>query len=153
MPRWSRKKRSSFRRSSRGSPSPAISNGASRFCNHQLADQGRLAQAVAEDLNLAYSEGQGGRGTLDFLKIVSEPSQTASHYRAMLTEVQSEYLEFSRPPYAVDPLEEQLVKQAVERGVKCRLLVESGRIEERYRARLNEYAAVGVEIRKRSRCP
>jgi HTH-type transcriptional regulator, sugar sensing transcriptional regulator len=124
-----------------------------QILEHQLADQGRLAQAVAEDLNLAYSEGQGGRGTLDFLKIVSEPSQTASHYRAMLTEVQSEYLEFSRPPYAVDPLEEQLVKQAVERGVKCRLLVESGRIEERYRARLNEYAAVGVEIRKLESLP
>ena len=31
----------------------------------------------------------------------------------MLGEVQSEYLEFSRPPYAVDPLDEKLVKQAL----------------------------------------
>ncbi len=30
----------------------------------------------------------------------------------MLGEVTGEYLEFSRPPYAVDPLDEQLVKQA-----------------------------------------
>ena len=30
----------------------------------------------------------------------------------MLAEVKDEYLEFSRPPYAVDPLDEKLVKQA-----------------------------------------
>ena len=31
-----------------------------------------------DDLASAYSEGQGGRGTLDYLRIVSEPRQTAS---------------------------------------------------------------------------
>ena len=48
---------------------------------------------LAEDLKTAYSEGQGGRGTLDYLRIVSEPTQTAAQYRRMIGEVQSEYLE------------------------------------------------------------
>ena len=32
-------------------------------------------------------------------------------YRRMLSVVQHEYLEFSRLPYAVDPLDDNLVKQ------------------------------------------
>ncbi len=79
-----------------------------------------------DDLKALYSEGQGGRGTLDYLRIVTEPAQTAAEYRKMLSEVKSEYLEFSRPPYAVDPLDEKLVKQAREGGVACRLLLEVG---------------------------
>ena len=74
--------------------------------------QGRAGVGLVDDLNTLYSEGQGGRGTLDFLRIVSEPAQTAAEYRRMLSEVKAEYLEFSRPPYAVDPLDEKLVKQA-----------------------------------------
>src|SRR6202171_649534 len=92
----------------------------------ELTEQSRYAGALVEDLNKAYSEGQGGRGTLDFLRIVSDPSQTAVQYRRMLSDVQNEYLEFSRPPYAVDPLDDNLVKQARSRGVTCRLLMESG---------------------------
>jgi sugar-specific transcriptional regulator TrmB len=79
----------------------------------ELTDNGRAGGAMIEDLKSLYSEGQGGRGTLDFLRIVTEPAQTAAEYRRMLAEVKHEYLEFSRPPYAVDPLDEKLVKQAV----------------------------------------
>ena len=67
---------------------------------------------MIDDLKSIYSEGRGGRGTLDFLRIVSDPAQTAAEYRRMLSEVRAEYMEFSRPPYAVDPLDEKLVKQA-----------------------------------------
>src|SRR5262245_35056733 len=72
----------------------------------EVQEQTRLAGDLIEDLNTAYSEGQGGRGTLDYLRIVNEPSQSGAQYRAMLAEVRNEYLEFSRPPYAVDPLDE-----------------------------------------------
>src|SRR4030081_2686041 len=65
----------------------------------EITDQSRLADGLVEDLAATYAEGQGGRGTLDYLRIVSEPAQTASQYRKMLSEVQTEYLEFSRPPY------------------------------------------------------
>jgi sugar-specific transcriptional regulator TrmB len=112
----------------------------------ELTEQARFAGGLVEDLNVAYSEGQGGRGTLDYLRIVSEPGQTASQYRQMLSDVKSEYLEFSRPPYAVDPLDEQLVKQARLRGVSCKLLFESGSVDDVHRQRMEEYKTIGVEV-------
>lgn len=114
----------------------------------EIMEQARLASGLVEDLTAAYSEGRGGRGTLDYLRIVGEPGQTAAHYQRMLREVQHEYLEFSRPPYAVDPLDEQLVKQACARGAQCRLLLESGAVDEVHRQRLGEYLTAGVEVRE-----
>ena len=113
---------------------------------HELEEQARYASGLVEDLKKAYSEGQGGRGTLDYLRIVGEPAQIAAQYRRMLSEVQSEYVEFSRPPYAVDPLDEQLVRQARARGASCRLLYEAGTVDEIHRSRMDEYRASGVEV-------
>jgi sugar-specific transcriptional regulator TrmB len=114
----------------------------------ELAEQGRIADGLVDDLNHAYSEGQVGRGTLDFLRIVTEPGQTATQYRRMLAEAESEYLEFSRAPHAVDPLDEQLVKQARVRGLNCRLLLENAQIDGAHQQRLAEYVAGGVEVRQ-----
>ncbi|MBX9603507.1 MAG: TrmB family transcriptional regulator [Bryobacteraceae bacterium] len=119
-----------------------------QLLEQELTDQARLAGGLVEDLMAAYSEGQGGRGTLDYLRIVSEPGQTAAQYQRMLSDVSDEYLEFSRPPYAVDPLDEQLVKQARVRGVNCRLLLEAGSLDEPHRQRLSEYRSAGVDIRE-----
>jgi HTH-type transcriptional regulator, sugar sensing transcriptional regulator len=124
-----------------------------QLAEQELTDQARSASNLMEDLSGLYSEGKGGRGTLDFLRIVAEPTQTASEYRRMLAEVRAEYLEFSRPPYAVDPLDEKLVKQACGNGVSCRLLIESGTLDEHHRHRLAEYAAAGVEIRQAPSLP
>ena len=126
---------------------PAYLSRRRKLFEQQLAEQSRSASALIDDLSSAYSEGQGGRGTLDFLRIVNEPAQTATQYRRMLAEVQSEYLEFSRPPYAVDPLDEQLVKQARARGVRCRLLLQAGSLDDSHRQRLQEYEQAGVEVR------
>jgi sugar-specific transcriptional regulator TrmB len=112
----------------------------------ELSEQARFAGSLVDDLKRAYSEGQGGRGTLDYLRIVGEPAQIAAQYRRMLSEVQTEYLEFSRPPYAVDPLDEQLVKQAKMRGVSCRLLFEASAMDEPHRQRMDEYRAIGIEV-------
>ena len=79
-------------------------------------------------------KGQGGRGTLDYLRIVNDPGQVASQFRKMLAEAREEYLEFSRPPYAVDPLDAEQVIQARARGVSCRLLVEHGTLDAAARA-------------------
>jgi len=119
----------------------------------ELTDNGRAGAALIDDLKNLYSEGQGGRGTLDFLRIVSEPAQTAAEYRRMLSEVRSEYLEFSRPPYAVDPLDERIVKQAGSGGVSCRLLLEAGSLDEEHRKRLAEYEAAGVQVRMADSLP
>ena len=113
----------------------------------ELTDNGRAGLGLIDDLKALYSEGQGGRGTLDFLRIVSEPAQTAAEYRRMLSEVKREYLEFSRPPYAVDPLDEKLVNQAGMGGVACRLLLEAASLDEGHRQRLSEYMAAGVEVK------
>jgi sugar-specific transcriptional regulator TrmB len=124
-----------------------------QIAEQELTDQARYASNLMEDLSGLYSEGKGGRGTLDFLRIVAEPTQTAAEYRRMLAEVKAEYLEFSRPPYAVDPLDEKLVKQARGNGVSCRLLIETGTLDEHHKQRLVEYAAAGVEIREARSLP
>lgn len=126
---------------------PAYLSAKRKLIEHELTEQSRAASGLIEDLNESYSEGQGERGTLDYLRIVSEPAQTASQYRGMLAEVQGEYLEFSRPPYAVDPLDEALVKQARLRGVRCKLLLVSGSFDDEHRQRLEDYQQAGVEIR------
>lgn len=133
---------------------PAYLSRRSDTLQQELMEQARFANGIVDDLNLAYSEGQGGRGTLDFLRIVSEPAQTAAQYRRLLSEVQSEYLEFSRPPYAVDPLDEQLVRKARLRGVACRLIFETqSTMDEIHRQRLVEYQSIGVQVAFASSLP
>lgn len=137
-------------------PSLAIPSYLSRrrqLLEQELTDNGRAGSALIDDLATLYSEGQGGRGTLDYLRIVSEPAQTGAEYRRMLAEVKQEYLEFSRPPYAVDPLDEKLVKMAGSAGVSCRLLLESGSLDDEHHHRLNEYVTCGVQVRMTDALP
>jgi hypothetical protein len=124
-----------------------------RTLQNELTEQARLASGLIEDLKSAFLEGQDGRGTLDFLNLVNDPMQTAIQYRRMLTTVNQSYVEFSRPPFAVDPLDEQLVKDAARRGVRARLLIEAGQIDPEHRERLREYQQAGVEIRSLDRLP
>ncbi|MCC7157697.1 MAG: TrmB family transcriptional regulator [Bryobacterales bacterium] len=127
---------------------PAYLERQKQFMEQQVAEQRRHAHSLIQDLKDAYAEGQGGRGTLDYLRIVSDPVQIANHYRSMLDDVQREYTEFSRPPYAVDPLDEQLVKQARARGVNCRILLQAGTLDEGHKTRLDEFRSSGVELRE-----
>jgi sugar-specific transcriptional regulator TrmB len=126
---------------------PAYLERKRHLAEQDFTEQSRTAAVLVKDLDEAYSEARVERGTLDYLRIVSEPAQTAAHYRQMLAEVQSEYVELSRPPYAVDPLDEQVVKEARSRGVRCRLLLAQGTLDEEHRQRLEEYRQAGVEIR------
>lgn len=124
-----------------------------RALEQELSDQSQTAKGMIEELAAAYVEGQGGRGTLDYLRIVSDPGQIASQFRRMLAEAENEYLEFSRPPYAVDPLDAEQVMQARERGVGCRLLVEQGTLDVIHEKFLSEYRAAGVEVRQIEKVP
>ena len=132
---------------------PAYLGRRSKMLQNELTEQSRLASGLIEDLRMSFLEGQDGRGTLDFLSLVNDPMQTAVHYRRMLATATRDYSEFSRPPFAVDPLDEQLVKDAACRGVNCRLLIESGVIDEQHRHRLREYRNVGIKIRFVDRLP
>jgi len=119
----------------------------------ELAEQSRTANDLVEDLNRAHSEGRDGRGTLDYLRIVSDPGQTAAQYRRMIGSCESSYLEFSRPPYAVDPLDERLVKEAAGRGVRCRILLEAANLDDNTRQRLADYQSAGVDVRYTDHLP
>jgi sugar-specific transcriptional regulator TrmB len=119
----------------------------------QLADQTRAAKGTVDELMASYSEARGGRSTLDYLRIVSDPGQMASQFRRMLSEARTEYLEFSRPPYAVDPLEAELVIQARASGVSCRLLVEHGTLDAEHEKFLADYRRAGVEVRQIEKVP
>ncbi|MCS7316074.1 MAG: helix-turn-helix domain-containing protein [Bryobacterales bacterium] len=132
---------------------PAFLERKRRLQEQEWRDQARLGEDLVKELNAACPGGRGGRGTLDYLRIVSDPSQIASQYRRMLEEARSEYVEFSRPPYAVDPLDEQLVKQAARRGVLCRLLIQTGTLDEAHRKRLEEYREAGIEVRQAPALP
>jgi HTH-type transcriptional regulator, sugar sensing transcriptional regulator len=125
----------------------------SRLLQNELTEQSRMASGLIEDLRSAYQEGQGGRGTLDFLSVVNDPTQTAVHYRRMLTAVQHRYEEFSRPPFAVDPFHEDLVKEAARRGVDCRLLIEAGQASDRHSELMYQYRSEGVQVRFWERLP
>jgi sugar-specific transcriptional regulator TrmB len=124
-----------------------------RALQSELTEQARIANGLIEDLRRGYEEGQGGRGALDFLSLVNDPTQTAFHYRRMLVQARAQYAEFSRPPFAVDPLDEQLVRDAISRGVHCRLLIEDGPMDDTHRERLNDYDAAGIEIRFHEKLP
>ncbi len=136
-------------------PAVAIPNFLARkreILERELVERSRQAAAVVDDLNAAYSEGQGGRGTLDFLRIVSEPGQAAAQFREMLGEVRNEFLEFARPPYAA-PLERSLLAAAAERGVHCKVLAESGDNESLNNGLVKEMGTAGVEFRLMQRLP
>ncbi len=124
-----------------------------RALQGELTEQARLASGLIEDLRTAYLEGQDGSGTLEFLTLVNDPTQTAIQYRRMLATVMHHYVEFSRPPFAVDPLDEQLVEEAAARGVRAQLLIETGQIDPEHRDRLGDYREAGVEIRFLDRLP
>ena len=119
----------------------------------ELAEQNKAASSLLNDLMSAFTEGQGGKGTLDFLRIVNDPVQTAVQFRAMLAAARGEYLEFSRPPYAVDPLDAEQVLQARSRRVRCRMIVESGTLDAAHQRFLADYETAGVEIRQIEKVP
>jgi hypothetical protein len=65
----------------------------------------------------------------------------------MLGEVTREYVEFVGPPYAVDPLEDQLVGQARARGVNCQILMAASGPDDSLARRLEGYRRQGAEVR------
>jgi hypothetical protein len=132
---------------------PAYLARRNRALQHEINEQARVATGLIEDLRAAYQEGQGVAGSLDFLTVVNDPTQTAVHYQRMLGRVRERYEEFSRPPFAVDPLDEQLVIEAVRVGAVCRLLFEDSPMDDEHRTRLDEYKQRGVQIRFLERLP
>jgi sugar-specific transcriptional regulator TrmB len=114
---------------------------------HELAEQSQSAEGLIDDLKSVYQQGQVGRGTLDYLRIVTDPAQTATEFRRMLAAAKRDYLEFLRPPYAADPFHENLIVDAARRGLRCRFLVEAPTLLDDQRRTLTTYQEAGVQVR------
>lgn len=119
----------------------------------ELADQSLAGSALVEELMSSYAQGQGEQGTLDSLRIVSDPVQAAARFRKLLGAAKRDYAEFSRPPYASDPLDAALVIEARRRGVQCRVLVEQGTLDAALQRFLADYTKAGVEVRQIGKVP
>ncbi len=124
-----------------------------RRTEEELARQAQAAAQLAGELRGMLPEGSRRSGVLDYLQIISEPSQSAAQYRRMLAEARSEYLEFSRPSYAVDVIDEELVRAAVRRGVACRVLLDPSTLDEAWTCRIKALAGEGLEARRAVRLP
>ena len=136
-------------------PGLAIPNYVARrrqLIEHEFTEQSRLASAVVEDLRAAYAQSQEGRGTLDFLRIVSDPGQAAVAFQQMLAGVREEYLEFVRPPFAA-PVERDLLAAARQRKVVCRMLVEATPADGAQGDLVSEYIGLGIKVRRSNSLP
>jgi HTH-type transcriptional regulator, sugar sensing transcriptional regulator len=98
------------------------------FENEWLERQ-RLAGMLGDDLSKTFSDGNQGHGPLDYLRIVADTAQTAEEYRRMLLASKSEYVEFARPPYGVDPGREPILQQMLASGLSCRLLFMAEKVD------------------------
>ena len=89
---------------------------------NEWQDRHGLAHQVIDDLAGVFADGNQGRGTLDYLRIVTDTGQIAEEYHRLLVQSDEAYLEFARPPYAVDPVREPMLGPLIEKGMRCRLL-------------------------------
>jgi len=108
-------------------------------------DRHGLAHLLSSDLAEVYANGNRGRGTLDYLRIVADTGQIGEEYRRLLSQSHEEYLEFARPPYAVDPAREPLISRLLEKGIKCRLLFDEQTLSEQ--SSLEALRNIGADVR------
>lgn len=110
-------------------------------------DQKNQAVKLSDELKTVFTDGNQDQGPLDYVRIVSDRGQIEKEYRRLLVQSEKEYLEFARPPYAVDPIDEPMVGQLLEKGILCRLLYELSDHQEEQKAQLKILCNVGAEIR------
>ena len=66
----------------------------------------------------------------------------------MLLQTHNEYLEFARPPYAVDPGHEPLVRSLADKGTACKLMFDSNDVRDSGgKAKLKLLEGAGAEVR------
>ncbi len=111
--------------------------------------QGRqeLATSLTADLAGVFKDGNRGHGPLNYLRIVAHTGQIADEYRTLLADTTEEYLEFARPPYAVDPIQEPMVRRLIENGGACRLLYASPALEAEQLSQLKLFERATAKVR------
>ena len=110
--------------------------------------QGRqeLATSLTADLAGVFKDGNRGHGPLNYLRIRAHTGQIADEYRTLLADTR-EYLEFARPPYAVDPIQEPMVRRLIENGGACRLLYASPALEAEQLSQLKLFERATAKVR------
>ena len=119
----------------------------------EMGDRQHLAGLLVDDLNSIFLDGNRDRGPLDYVRIVNEAGQIAEEYRRLLARSTTEYLEFSRRPYAVDPVSEPRVVEALARGAACRLIFEARDLGGNHRKTLRGLVKSGAQIRVAEELP
>ena len=119
-------------------------------------DRQSLSAALSADLEAVFADGSQGPGTGPS-GLCSDRRRHRSNRRgvppAAGPERKGAYLEFARPPYAVDPVEEPMIEQLLEKGTRCRLLYESRGHKAEQRAQLKLLQKAGAEVRLASELP
>jgi hypothetical protein len=111
-------------------------------------DRQRLAKSVSDDLAGVFENGNLGKGPLDYLRIVADTRQIIEEYRRMLVQTKSEYLEFARPPYGVDPGHEPMVRSLADNGTICKIMFDSEVVESEEQVHgLELLQQAGAEVR------
>jgi sugar-specific transcriptional regulator TrmB len=114
----------------------------------QFQERQKLAEYLRTDLAAVFADGNQGRGPLDYLRIVADNAQIAEQYRRLLAQSEREYVEFAKPPFAVDPVGEPIVEQLAAKGVECRLLFDKRVLETKdEREKIERLAKAGAEVR------
>jgi hypothetical protein len=122
--------------------------------DREWKDRQRLVGMLTSDLSGVYADGNQVRGPLDYLRIVADTGQIAEEYRRLLIQCEHEYLEFARPPFAVDPAQEPMLQQLSGKKAQCRLLFDSRTLEHGHsRDQLKRLNESGVRIRVASELP
>ena len=110
-------------------------------------DRQELATVLTADLGGVFTDGNQGHGPLNYLRIVAHTGQIADEYRTLLADTTEEYLEFARPPYAVDPIQEPMVQHLLENGTTCRLLYAAPALENAQLRQLKSFAGATAKVR------
>jgi HTH-type transcriptional regulator, sugar sensing transcriptional regulator len=71
----------------------------------ELADLERDAEHAIERLTPTFAEGRDTSDPLDFIEVLREPRSIAARFAELQSEVESEILVFTKPPFATPPAE------------------------------------------------
>ncbi len=114
----------------------------------EWSDRQHLAKTVSDDLAAVFEYGNQGQGPLDYLRIVADTRQIVEEYHRMLRQTKTEYLEFARPPYGVDPVREPMVQSRADQGAICKLMFDSEVVNSRDQLqRLELLQQAGADVR------
>ena len=90
-----------------------------------LADLERRAAETVALLTPAYRDGRNEDDPLDYIEVLREPGAIGKRFDDLQASAEREILVFTKPPYAVEPGENEAGRALLERGVVARSVYEA----------------------------